>query len=190
MSISFEVLLAGLVAQASVVSTEGTIETKVVGNLPTKERKVRVSKGKPLVGSTVEKQAAKPAVSSPEKLGPTIELPAMGTLDAGGFQLAMRRATDDDAKRKALAGFCGVNMGKPLGPQIDAADMKARRELRPIMVDPSEPFKAIIRPIAPSVQGFIAGMPRPEERLMAQIKALELVKAGEIADREFGRTRE
>ncbi len=145
-----------------------------------KAKKEKINKGKPMVGSVAEQEANAPTAEA--KPGPTIDLPPVGSIDAPGFMMAMRRATDQPQKVKVIHGYCGYLMGQPYGPQESAAYDKARKELKPIKVDPSEPFKATIRPIDPSVAGFIAGMPDGHQKKLADLLAREKTTAEAIGE--------
>lgn len=112
--------------------------------------------------------------------GPKIDLPSPGSIDAKEYILRMRKAMDRDSKIAILAAYCGYDSCSPFGPQESSANDRAKRELRPLKVDPTEPFKA--RSILPSASGFIAGMPEEKSRRLGNLLAREKVAAASLSD--------
>lgn len=123
-------------------------------------------------------KAPKVSKEAPPVTGPMIDLPAKGTIDAKEYILRMRRAMDREARIAILAAYSGYDSCEPFGPQESAANDRAKRELRPIKVDPTEPFKG--RSL-PSVSGFVSGMPEEKSRRLGNLLAREKVAAESLS---------
>lgn len=87
-----------------------------------------------------------------------IEFPAVGTLDARGFLVAMRRATTRDEQIKAIAGYCGYDRHGDHGAQDLSARMMAQRELRGAPAPLPRPIHTTASAMA-TVKGYVHGMP-------------------------------
>jgi len=117
-----------------------------------------------------------------------IILPCKGTINARQFISMMNKAKDRDEKVIALSGFVGFDVAKPIGEQESAAFDAARRIMRPMTVDASEPR----RRAAPSVAGFVSGMPDANRKQIENLLARErqavramgdaLLEGGEMGD--------
>jgi hypothetical protein len=118
----------------------------------------------------VSKNDAKPTV-----VCATIPVPAKGSLDATGYIVAMRNATDRDGRIKAIAAFIGYDFSGQYSSQELAANMAARRELRPI--DASGPSRSEARMASASLKGFVSGMPDSLKRQIGNLLAREQVAA-------------
>lgn len=112
---------------------------------------------------------------------PTFNLPIQGTLDAKGFIVKMR-SNDRQEKIQAIHAYCGYNFAENFGDQESSAIAKAKREIRPLIVNPNEPFKA--RTIAPSVAGFIAGMPDDLNKKIGHLLARERLSSDILVDQQ------
>jgi len=116
---------------------------------------------------------------------PTFNLPIQGTLDARGFIVKMR-SNDRQEKIEAIHAYCGYSFAGNFGDQESAALAKAKREIRPLIVNPEEPFKA--RTITPTMAGFTVGLPDGTAREIANLLGREkmaqdtLVEQMKIAD--------
>src|SRR5271155_4349991 len=96
-------------------------------------------------------------------------LPFVGTLDAKGYMVAMRRAATRDARIAAIAGYVGYQTTGNYAAQEFSANTKAHQALR------GAP-KALARPVhsgSVSVAGFIAGMPDQAGKRRANLEAQE-----------------
>ena len=120
-------------------------------------------------GSTV---AVKPSM--------TIPVPAVGSLDAAGFLLALRNAgkvrkaneagvmisfTDHNKERsdqvQAIAAFMGYNFSGAHGVQLDVARQKAHFALRPMKTDSK---------VTATIAGFVAGMPNGTKKAVLDLQ--------------------
>lgn len=93
------------------------------------------------------------------------------SLDARSFIIAMRKASTRDEQIKCIAAYVGYDPTGNFGPQEVAARAKAQRELsgRPIQGATMAEVKAASR----SMTGFVAGMPQPSQKLLANLRARE-----------------
>ena len=127
-------------------------------------------------------------VEKPVAFMPGVILPCKGTLNARQFIRAMNVAKDRDEKVIAISGFVGFDVAKPIGEQEVLAFAEAKRIMRPMTVDASEPR----RRAAPSVAGFVAGMPDANRKQIENLLARErqavramgdaLLEGGEMGD--------
>ena len=95
--------------------------------------------------------------SAPKAEPICFKLPEKGTVDAKGFLVAMRRATDRNVKIQVIASYVGYDVAGDYGSQELAANLAAKRELRPI--DASGPNRQEQRAAARSAMGFVSGLP-------------------------------
>ncbi len=188
--------LANLIALVSSVNAdpstqpehnvEPTIVQTVVGrNLPKPERKSKVAKSAAPIHDPNAGKSMTPGISLPER----------NTLDAKGFLQAMR----DAGKRvsaegkpvfqpnevrndqiKAIHAYCGYDNRLNFGSQDQAARAKAMRELRGVQV--TGPSREEQRNAARSVAGFVAGMPKPSQRILLNLQARERAAAEAMID--------
>jgi hypothetical protein len=150
----------------------------VIGrNMPSKkEAKLAASKK----GAQAAPIHDKPAVFG-------VAMPDRNTLDAKGFLQAMLNAgrrtsehgvrfTDQREVRndqiQAIHAYIGYDPSANFGAQEVAARAKANRELsgKPIVLGPSREEQ---RAASRSAAGFVAGMPLPSQRLLANLQARE-----------------
>lgn len=140
----------------------------------------------PIVTVTTVKSKAPKASPAPipSKPGPiSMALPNVGTLDAKGFLLAMRRATDRNEQIKLIAAFVGYDPNGNFGAQESAARTKANATLNP-RADDAGPTRAESKAASRSVAGFVAGMPQHTQRKLANLMAREIVAADNLIQYE------
>lgn len=101
-----------------------------------------------------------------------LSLPAVGTLDARAFIVAMRRTTDRNEQIKAIAAYVGYDPKGNFGSQESAARTKAQRELNPTPITGLS--RAEVRAASRSMTGFVAGLPDNLQRKLADLKAREV----------------
>jgi hypothetical protein len=124
--------------------------------------KVKVAK------ATKTAPIAQPANTAP---APTYSLPNGGEIDAAEFRRRMNRAMDRSARIEAIAAYVGYNPTENYDKQEVDALSRARRECRPLAVDPNEPFKG--SKVAASVAGYAAGMPDSKLRQIQNLLGRE-----------------
>jgi hypothetical protein len=157
-------VLATLVGSYSVSETPVVMTRKA--SKPRADRSVRVVKASNSA-VTVKKSAP-------------IAVPAVGTLNAAGFILALRDAgkvskanengvmitlTDSNKERvdqvQAIAAYVGYNFAGAHGMQLDSARQKASYELRPVKADSK---------VTVTVKGFVAGMPNGTAKKVSDLQ--------------------
>lgn len=189
MSSDIASILAALAATYAVSqpdpSTNGS-RPKVVTTATTtpKAPKVKKSSG----------EQAAPKNSAPAILPPN--LPAKGTYDGRAFLMVLRQAgirskevtnevtgevsqqtyhdpslTREDTI-KAIAGFVGYDAAGDFGEQDLAARAAAQRDIKPIK---GEAFRRVL--VAPSIAGYVAGMPNDTAKLAVDLEARERLAA-------------
>ncbi len=119
-----------------------------------------------------------------KSMTPGITLPERNTLDAKGFLLAMRNAGKRPNDKglmvvhpnevrndqiKAIHAYCGYDNRGDFGSQDQAARAKAQRELRGEKF--AGPSREEQRAASRSVAGFVAGMPKPQQRIVLDLQA-------------------
>lgn len=107
-------------------------------------------------------------------------LPEKGTLDARGFILAVRKAKDRQETIQAIAAYCGYRLNGDFGSQDQAARAQAQRELRGER--PLGPSRQEQRQANRSAVGFVAGMPKPAQRILLNLQARERAAAAAMLD--------
>lgn len=161
--------LAHLIVSLSSVNADPT-------TMPEHEEKVEratvVSRNAP-----TGEQAA-PIHSGPKMVGMT--LPTAGTLDAKGFIIAARKAKTRNETIVAIASYCGYVQNGDFGSQEQAARAKAQREIRNEKV--TGPSREEERAAAKSAAGFVAGMPKPSQRILLNLQARERAAAEAMID--------
>lgn len=139
-------------------------------------------------------KAEKAPVAAPRKIVATIPVPAVGTLDAAGFLLAIRQAgkirkandagvmitINDPAKEKAdqiqaIAAFVGYDFSGAHGVQLDTARRTAQFNLRPVKADSK---------VAVTVKGFVAGMPNGTAKVVNDLRARIRLATDTMLDHE------
>lgn len=137
-------------------------------------------------------KASKPRATPTVKVEPrlTIPVPAMGSLDATGFLLAMKdagmRRIDGrpvfqpfevrDDQIKAIAAFIGYDPKENFGSQELRARMKAHRDLRPVASGD--------RKIPLTIKGYAIGMPDPIGKKRADLEGRERMAVEAITNHE------
>jgi hypothetical protein len=169
-------------------------ETVIGRNLPKPVR------GKKQVSETGEQAA--PIHGKPAVFG--VAMPERNTLDAKSFLLACRDAgkrsfektndvtgevytlvkVDQSKVREdlicAIHAYIGYDTARDFGPQDIEARTKAQRELRGGVVP--GPTREEKRAAERSMSGFVAGMPLPSRKLLANLRAREQSAAEAMID--------
>ena len=186
--------LAATYATNDTPSANGT-RPKVVSSTVVKPAKV--AKVKAAKSAATGEQAA-PKNAAPAVLPPN--LPMKGTYDGRAFLMVLRSAgmrskevknevtgevtqqqyhdpslTREDTI-KAIAGFVGYDAAGDFGEQDLAARAAAQRELKP--VTPQEYKRTLV---APTVAGYVAGMPNATAKLAVDLEARERLAADAMA---------
>lgn len=109
-------------------------------------------------------------------------LPTVGTLEAKGFMVAMRRAKSRDESIFAIAAYMGYNDAQDFGSQELAARTKAVREIKgtPVGGMSLDEKRAASR----SVTGFVAGLPDNTKREVENLLARETTSADSLIQHE------
>lgn len=159
------------------VEEQVVIETVIGRNIPKAPR-----------GSKAHAKDASGAVAAPIHDGPKVfgvTLPERNTLDAKGFLLAARNAGKrfkengapffDKAQERndlicAIHAYVGYDNRRDFGSQDVEARAKAQRELRGVAPGPTREEK---RSVERTLSGFVAGMPQPAQKLLANLRARE-----------------
>lgn len=170
-------------------------ETVIGRNLP---KPVRGKKQASEQGAVAAPIHAKPAVFG-------VAMPERNTLDAKGFLLACRDAgkrsfettnevtgevttvvkRDESKVRedliRAIHAYVGYDQGRDFGSQDAAARAKANREAsgRVVVAGPTREEQ---RAASRSMSGFVAGMPLPAQKLLANLRAREQTAAEAMID--------
>lgn len=76
----------------------------------------------------------------------------------------------------AIAGYCGYDAAGDFGEQDQEARAKAQRELKPVV---PQQFKRTL--VAPTVAGYVAGMPNSTAKLAVDLEARERLAADAMA---------
>lgn len=107
----------------------------------------------------------------------------VGTLDAKGFLIGMRRSTTREEQVKLIHAYCGYDTRGDHGTQDMAARAKAQRELNPAKVT-SGPTREEQRSASRSMVGYVHGMPDHQASKLAALQAREAETAEAIIDLE------
>ena len=163
---SLEAFIAGLTA--SYKQPEFTTQTLVKV-----ERKPRAAKAHTVVvaPSSNNVLGASHTLPSPVNAAPppvVAQLPTAGTLSAKEYFVAMRRATDRDARIAAIAGYIGYNRAEMYSPQELAANLQARKVLTPPKASPAVSGAAI------SLVGYVKGVPDMKGKKLADLQGREV----------------
>lgn len=132
-----------------------------------------------VVGRNMPKPSRKKEVQSApihnpnegKSMTPGLSLGERNTLDAKSFLLTVRKAKTRNETIQAIHGYCGYNAAGDFGSQEQAARAKAQRELRNEPV--TGPSREEQRSAARSAHGFVAGMPKPSQRILLNLQARE-----------------
>lgn len=106
----------------------------------------------------------------------TLDLPAVGTLSAKEFIVAMRRAATRDHKIQALAGYVGYDVREVFGVQEQSATMKAQREIRGNPVA----LKLPVHSALPTLKGYVAGAVDANAKRLADLRGREVLAVDSI----------
>jgi hypothetical protein len=149
-------------------------ETLIGRNLP------KVGRGKKLAAVLAEVSA--PIHSTAQAPSVTIAAP-VEKLDARAFFKALSKAKTRDENIAAIAGYTGQTVGA-ISADFGNADREARaaaqRELRGTPV--AGPSREEIRAAHRSAAGFVAGMPAPAQKLLANLVAREKAAVNAMID--------
>jgi hypothetical protein len=181
--------LADIIALVSSAHVDPTIAPEIDDSPEIVETVIGRNLPKPVRG---KKQVAS-IHDGPKVFGVT--LPERNTLDAKSFLLAVRNAGKrpnakgamvfDKAHERndlicAIHAYVGYDTRRDFGPQDTEARAKAQRELRD-GVTPG-PTREEKRSAERSLSGYVAGMPRPAQKLLANLRAREQAAAEAMID--------
>lgn len=179
--------LANLIALVSSVNADPTTAPEV--NVEPEIVETVIGRNMPKAERASKKQAkAAPIHNANEgkSMTPGITMPERNTLDAKGFLLAMRNAGKRPNDKgvmvvhpnevrndqiKAIHAFVGYDNRRDFGSQDTEARAKAQRDLRGYQ--PVGPSREEERAASRTLQGFVAGMPQPSQKLLANLRARE-----------------
>ncbi len=156
--------------------------------MPQAQRLVKVQSAKPLPSKLAQVKAAKAAAKETAQATTArdarpfvtaVTLPSCGTYTARAFCQAMNRATDRDSKIIAIAGYAGYDVTDSFGAQEQRAMTMARHELRGA---PKALTAPVHSKVAPTLAGFVSGIPQPEARRALDLAAREQLAATALAD--------
>jgi hypothetical protein len=178
-SLSDEVL--ALLAASYGKSADQVVERIVTRQENPKAKRVKGTSKLAMVKAAAAQAAleARPTPRANQAPITVIALPPVGTYDARGFLIAMRRAVSRDEQIAAIAGYVGFDRHGEFGAQDLAARMTAQRALNGC--------QAGTRPVhtsLPSVAGYVAGMPDETAKRVANLKGRETLAAETMADHE------
>ena len=166
---SLEAFIAGLTA--SYKQPEFTTQTLVkVERKPRAAKAHTARKSSQLLAETAPAVVA-PTIASPVNAAPppvVAQLPTAGTLSAKEYFVAMRRATDRDARIAAIAGYIGYNRAEMYSPQELAANLQARKVLTPPKASPAVSGAAV------SLVGYVKGVPDMKGKKLADLQGREV----------------
>jgi len=157
MTSSVDSFIASLVSQYSGSDDAGVVSTPVVKTSKKISTPKKFNDSDDLNAMQVNRNPAPPPVIP--------SLPAKGTLSARDFLLTIRKAQSRQESIAAIAGFIGYDSKGDFGSQDLAARAEAQRQLKP--VSPKE-YK---RSCAPTVAGFVAGLPDNLYKKLADLNA-------------------
>jgi hypothetical protein len=157
-------VLAAAVASYAKAAVVTVTETKLVKIQSAKKAKA------PKAVKTPSPNGATALVAT-VKGEPSQPMPPVGTLEAKGFLMMIRRAKSLNEKISAIQAYIGYNPSESFASQELNATRKAQLELKPLVVTGQtrqERFEA-----ARSVAGYVAGMPQPQQKVLADLLARE-----------------
>jgi len=172
-------VLALLAASYGRKDPEAVVSRIVTRNAPKAAKASKLAAVKAAKVEADEVESKESGSNDPRPPMVIIELPAVGTLDARAFLIAMRRATTRDEQIKAIAGYCGYDRHSDHGSQDLSSRMKAQRELRGIKAAPLP-----IHSAAPSGKGYVHGMPDAMATKVQDLLGRERLSAEALADNE------
>lgn len=136
-------------------------------------KKGRTVKTQPVAASSQPAPQSQPKAAAPSPNGvvPTLKLPAPGTIGAKAFVMMMNRAKSREEVICAIAGYIGYTIGQDHGKQVFEANQRAKRELTPLKV--TGPSREEIRSAQRSAQGYVAGMPDNQRKMVRDLLGRE-----------------
>jgi hypothetical protein len=134
-------------------------------------KKGRTIKAQPAAAEPAPRSEPKAAAPSPNGKAASPKLPAAGTIGAKAFLLMMRGAKSRDEKISAIAAFVGYDGRQDFAAQEMAATAKAKGQICPVKAD--GPSREEIRSAQRSAQGYVAGMPNNQRKLVQDLLGRE-----------------
>lgn len=162
---AFIASLTGSYVQPAFAEPQRLVQVQRKVKAPSKLAAVKAAKASE-VQPTTEGLHVKPLVTS-------LPLPAKGSLTAREYLIAMRRSANRDDRIVAIAGYLGFDRHQSYSSQELAANLSANRALRPMPCHPKVPGAAV------SLAGFVAGMPDPVGKKLADLKGREVLATEE-----------
>ena len=99
------------------------------------------------------------------------------------YIVAQRRARNQSEHIAALSSFTGYDPSQPVGSQVDAARRLCQRILSPV----EKATTAYTRSSAPTLNGYVAGMPDNVSKEITSLRAQCRALVDDIAKAEFAR---
>lgn len=187
-------ILASLAASYEIPAQpidDGTVsvpdQVVIARNISVKQAKALINSESPATVTPIKEfDGSQPAPQNDTPiLG--IVLPETGSLEARGFLVAMRSAgvrkgkLDASVKRedeiRAIAAYCGYDSHKLHGEQEQAARAKAQRDLKPIVIAPTDKAWTRTNTVDPTISGYVQGKFDAIERQVADLKGREVTAA-------------
>lgn len=169
--------LANLIALVSSVNADPTTTPDHAEHAPVVVTVVRnAPKAESKRGKASKREAPIHDPNAGKSVTPGITLPERNTLDAKGFLIACRTSKTRNEMIQAIHAYCGFDNRRDFGSQEMEARSKAQRELRGA--------PKVSEAVAPSqtVRGFVAGMPKPSNRILLNLQARERAAAEAMID--------
>jgi len=184
-NLSLDSFIASLVAQSERGESIPTVTvTRDATPRPLVSYKGNKKPSSKLAQVKAAKAAAEQAATSEQVVGNdkrpalvVLDLPKAGTLDAKGYFTAMRRAKNRDECIAAIAAYIGYDVAEQYATQEMAANMAARRTLRPVA-----PLATPVHTALPTLKGYVAGMPDMMSRSQENLQGRQVVAAEQVAD--------
>jgi hypothetical protein len=130
----------------------------------------RPKKGKVIRAAKAAEPTAKPVAPSPNAAMATSKLPPAGTIGAKAFMMMMVRAKSRDERIAAIAAYIGYQTGGDFATQEMLATIRAKGEISPIKVAPTqEPVQTARH----SAAGYVAGIPDNTRRMVLDLLGRE-----------------
>jgi hypothetical protein len=187
-------VLASLAAsyEAPVVPVDdGTVsvpdQTVIARNISVKQAKALINSTSAVPASPVKEDDGSQAAPANDTPILGLVLPEAGMLQARGFLMAMRSAgvrkgkLDASVKRedeiRAIAAYCGYDTSKLHGEQEQAARAKAQRDLKPIVIAPTDKAWTRTNTVDPTITGYVQGKFDAIDRRIADLRGREVTAA-------------
>lgn len=178
MSSSLTALLAGSTLYAVKLTKDNVVDQSAIPANVTTTSKANVTSS-PLVkpGKVTGEQAA-PVILAGQRADEEVAkgpagLPGMllpGTYDARRFMAVFRHAKDLTEKKVALSGYKGYDNRRDFASQEQEALFHVRRETVGVAAGLDRTTE---RSAKQTARGYVAGMPKPQERLVLDLQARE-----------------